>query len=165
MICDVVILVFMIFTMFFGWKKGFVRSAYSIISIAICLLALYFFRTPVAQYLADTRWGTKLGEFITASYIGFAAKECTKAILTVLSVAIVYFSTKIILQFVFKILDSVTSLPLLHAFNQILGLLVNGVVGAVWIVILVNLFYVLPQTQSIILESKIVEELGMILIS
>ena len=164
LICDIIIIFFVLITLFFGWKKGFVRSAYSVLSLVICLLAMYFFKAPFAHYLARTQFGKDLGEMLTSSYVGFAADECVEALMSAISVICIYFAAKITLQFVFRVLDSLTSLPLIHGFNQVLGLIVNGVAGLLWIVVLVNLFYALPQTQNAILESKIINEFNVILI-
>ncbi len=163
MICDIAIILFMLICFFSGWKKGFVRSVYSLISILICIIVTYFLSNSVSRFLAETEWGLKFGEMLASSYIGFAADECAKSVISIVSVILVYFISKIALKFLLGFLDSLSSLPLISFFNSVLGLVFNGVMGALWIVILVNLMYSLPQTQNAIIESEIVSELELLL--
>lgn len=198
-VADIVVIVIVLIAIFRGYKKGFIKTGFGILSFFIAIAITFMFYKPVMQLIKEkTGFEDWITEYLYSidltnetkelssgetevvlstsgeSYIDNLpqtlidligieeAKASAKAtviekivefVLKLLSIIIVYIVAKIILAIVVLILDSIASLPILKQFNELLGLLLGGIVGLLQVYLLcaiIALIASLPVASGII---------------
>lgn len=164
-IADICIIIVLMIFLINGYNKGFVKSVYSVISLIATLLILFVFEDSLIEMISKSPIGTFVGEFfVSATEDMFLLNKCSSAFIYLVSCIILYILIKFILKFALKILDSVASLPLLRTINKFLGMFIGLITGGVWVVIVVNILCVFPQTTDYILSSYIANYFNIIFI-
>ena len=165
MIADICIIVFLILFAYSGYNKGFVKSVYSVLSLVATLLILFVFDDFFIAEIAKSPLGVAIGDFFVESADNsFLAQQCSSAVVYIASSIILYISIKFVLRFVLKILDVVASFPLIRLFNKTFGLVIGFVIGCIWVIVIVNVLYVFPQTTNYVDGSLILAYFNIIFI-
>ncbi len=165
MICDIAILVVFAIFLVSGYKKGFIRSAYSMLSVIISIVLLYFFRDAFTEYIVSSSVGEGIYEHFSANYDGDIAEKCAYALTYILSVAILYIALRFAVKSLFKVLNIIAKLPLLNILNSLIGAAFGAVGGFLWIVIVLNVLYIFPQTKDLVSDSEIAKAFNLFAIN
>lgn len=148
-----------------GYHKGFVKSIYSVLSLAATVLLLFVLEDTFIEAISASPIGTAIGDFFADSTKSeLIARECSSAVIYLVSCIILYIAIRFALKFVLKILDTIASLPVINLVNKFLGMFIGFIAGAMWIVIILNVLYVFPQTSDFVLDSAIAEYFNIIFI-
>lgn len=164
MFFDLIIVVLMVLFAAMGWKKGFIRSVYSILSLALSMLLVYMLRDIFVEAIAASPIGDAISEFLTKQTDAELARQCSSAVISVISVFILYYLVRFLLRTTIGLLDFVAKLPLINSLNCLLGLAFGAAGGALWVIMLTNVGYFVPQLQQMISESYIVAALGLLVV-
>lgn len=164
MLVDLIIILLGVLFVMSGWKRGFIRSVYSVLSVALSMLLVYMLRDVFAQAIVESPVGDSISEFLASNADPLIADKCTHAVVSVFSVFVLYYLVRFLLSKVIGLLDFIAKLPLINFLNRILGSVFSAATGILWIVMAVNVLYFIPQTEAFISESYIVEAFGMLLI-
>ena len=117
---SLLILVIFIFGFLRGLKRGFVLQLMHLVSFIISFIVAVLFFRDLASHLSmwipypdlgdDSSWGVFL-----------SSMPLENAFYNAISFAVIFFATKIILQIIASMLDSVARLPVLRSINKLLG--------------------------------------------
>lgn len=154
---DAIIIIFIFFFFSVGIKKGFIRSAYSMLSLIISVVLVSLFFDSFVKVVADSPIGAAIGDFFASGYDGLLAQQCSQASVSVVSVVLLYFVIKLVLRLIVNVADIIAKLPLIKSVNKLLGGVVGIAAGALWIVIITNVGYYFPQLKPLIEASEIVK--------
>lgn len=173
-IIDIVLILFVLASVYLGYKKGLVSVAVSLIAfIAAIVITLVLYR-PIGNLIIDkTDWDEKLQQTIQEKLQGEnsnkedkniaddivegAKKEIVPGTSKTIAVNIIYGGTMIGLFIVSRLLlllinllsDAITSLPIIKQFNEAGGIaygLLRGIIIAYAILMIINLIISLdPQ--------------------
>ncbi len=158
MITDICIAAILILFIMNGYSKGFIKSVYSILSLIITLVLVSVFRDSFIKVISESPSAMSIAGFFS----GTGADEkivsiCSEGITSLLSTVVLYFLIRIVLKFALTIINSIASLPLINSLNKILGIAIGAVIGVLWVVVIVNVCNVLPQTADYINSSNIAQ--------
>ena len=173
-IADIVVVAVVIIAIFTGYKKGFIKTLFGVLSFFIAIAITFAFYKPVMELikektgfeewlygylyemnLEDNNSEKVSGEQIVLSESGEnyinnlpdavvkmigldEIKEKAKVtiiekivefVVKLLAIVIVYIVSKIILLVLVLILDSIAKLPVLKQFNELLGIILGGILG------------------------------------
>ena len=164
MITDICIVMALVFFALRGYKKGFVKSVYSIVSLIASFAIMAIFGGRLIGIIASSPVGMAIGEFLSENISdSVIIEQCSSAIVYFVSSIVMYIAVKFLMKFVLGILNKIAYLPLIRSVNKLLGFAIGFVFGIVWIVIAVNVLNVVPKTEEFIISSQIVENFGLIL--
>ena len=164
MITDICIVIALVFFALKGYKKGFVKSVYSIVALAASFVIMALFGKSIIGIIASSPIGVSIGEFLAENISdNVIIERCSSAIVYFVSSVAMYIAVKFLMKFVLNILNKIASLPFIRSVNKLLGLAVGLVFGIVWIVIAVNVLNVIPKTEEFIISSQLVKIFGLIL--
>lgn len=175
-LADLIVIVLILIAVFRGYKRGFIKTGFGLVSFFVAILITFMFYKPVMNLIKDeTDFETWLTEYLysmniedtdeknesgeilattvsgeeyidnlpqmVVDMIGLEEiKENAKVTiiekivefaLKLLAIIIVYILAKIILAVVVLVLDSIAKLPVLKQFNELLGLVLGGILGLV----------------------------------
>jgi len=165
MYIDIAIILALIYFMSNGYRKGFVKSIYSVISLAATIFLLFVLKDTFIEAISSSDIGKTIGEFISQTTDNaLLVKKCSEAAIYFVSCIVLYIAIKIALKFLLKILNALSSLPIISFINKFLGLIIGTVFGAIWIVIIINILYIFPQTSQYVVDSFIANYFGIIFI-
>ncbi len=165
MICDIaVILVFVLFLVT-GYKKGLIRSAYSMLSVVISVALLYFLRDAFADFIVSSQIGESIYDFFLRNYDGEIATKCAYAVTYIVSIIILYVVLRFMIKALFNVLNLIAKLPLLNFVNSMLGAVFGVLGGVLWIVIIINILNCFPQTKDFVADSEIVKTFDILTIN
>lgn len=154
-IIDIVIIVIVAVSVLLGYKKGFVKSIYSILSLLVTYLILFYFKASLITAIAESQIGQMIGKiFVSGAGDTALAKQVSSAVIYLASGIILYFVIKLILGAVLSILNTITSLPIINTLNKFLGLCIGIVIGLIWVVIVLNVLSALPETAESVALSQ-----------
>lgn len=157
MIVDLIIIILMVIFVLNGKRKGLIRSVYSVLSLALSMLLVYMLRGLFTDFVANSSVGISISEYIASSVGEEAAAICSAAVISVLSLIVLYFLVGIILRTTVGLLDFIAKLPILNSLNKLLGMVFGAVVGMLWIFVFVNVAYFIPDFNELIKDSYIIE--------
>lgn len=164
MITDICIIIALLFFALRGYKKGFVKSVYSIVSLAASFIIMALFGSSLIGIIASSPIGVSIGEFLAENISDSVIIErCSSAVVYFASSVLMYIAVKFLMKFVLGILNKIASLPFISSLNKLLGLAIGIVFGIVWIVIAVNVLSVVPKTEEFIISSQLVKNFDLIL--
>ncbi len=165
MLCDLCILGVLVLFTLNGYRKGFVKSIYSTISLFITVILVSVFKGSFIKVISQSSVATVIGEFF-AGKTGSAemAALCSEGIVYLFSIIILYIVIRLVLKFTLTIINSLALLPFIKSLNKGLGLILGAIIGVIWIVIILNVLHVIPQTTEYVQNSNIVEYFKLILI-
>jgi len=160
--CDVLIFLFFAIFIAMGYKKGFVRSVYSTMSVLISVLVLYCCKEVFTQYVVSSSFGDIIYDFFARNYSEEIAKNCSYAVTYILSIIVLYVIIRFVIKTLFGVMDFMMKLPMLNIANKILGLALGAISGAIWIIVVINVLYCFPQTKDFVETSVVAEKLNML---
>ena len=165
MVTDICILIVLGLFIFNGYRKGFVRSVYSLLSLFITYALVSVLEDSFIEIVSQSPVSMYIGDFV-AGKTGNSeiAALCSEKIVYLLSSVVLYILIRIVLKFGLTIINSIASLPLIKSLNKVLGFVLGAVTGIIWIVIILNVLSVFPQTKDYVIGSQIAEFFKLILI-
>lgn len=165
MICDISIVIFLVLFMLNGYRKGFVKSVYSLVSLVATILVLFVFGDAIISQIAASPVGVAIGEFFAENTGDIALiKSCSGAFVYLVSSIALYIVLKFSLKFILRILESIASLPLINMINKLLGIVLGLACGIMWAVIILNVLCIFPQTETYVMSSEIIKYFDLIFI-
>ena len=147
---DVIIILILALFFFAGLKKGFVKTAYSMLSLILSAVIVYFLKDSFVSVIAASPIGEAIGSFFASGYGGELSLHCSEAVISVVSVIILYFL--------------IARLPLISSLNKLLGGVVGIAVGALWVVVITNVGHCFPQLAPLIDASRLAKMFGILFI-
>lgn len=136
---DLVLLLFIVFALWKGWRDGLVRQVVSVVGVVLAYVVSRMF------YLALTPWVTRFLKLPVDSHNPlrtFLHGDLQIAIAFALLFGLTYAAVKLL----GLILDSVAKLPGLSVLNRVSGLVLGGVVAVLVAALVVNLLHLVPNT-------------------
>ena len=107
MITDICIFIAIIFFSVHGFKKGFIKSVYSLLSVFATLFLLYILKDYFINEVSKTELGVAIGNFFSGNdEFDFITQRISTAVISFVSTLILYIFIKFILKFVLKIITS-----------------------------------------------------------
>ncbi len=163
MICDIAIVIFLVLFMLNGYRKGFVKSVYSLVSLLATIVVLFVFGDAIISQIATSPIGISIGEFFAENTGDIALiKSCSGAFAYLVSNIITYVVIKIALKFILHILEKLASLPFINMVNKFLGIIVGLASGIMWAVIILNVLCIFPKTEIFVMSSQILKYFDLI---
>ena len=158
MLIDICIIAIFAIFVYNGYKNGFIKSVYSILSLVATIIVVSIFKESFVKSIAESDIGVSIGKLLTGSSADpKIVALCSEGVIYLASVAIFYVVLKFILRFTLTIIDSIASLPIIKSLNKILGLVIGGVIGGIWIGVVIGVLYNVPKTSVWLEDSVIVE--------
>ena len=150
-IIDAIIILFILASVYLGYKKGLVAVAVSLVAFLVAIIITVVLYRPIANFIVDnTDWDEKLEEVVgenIKSIISNENKEDTKQnftdnleentkkeilpessrsiainIIYVLTMLILFVISRVLLILINLLADTITSLPILKQFNETGGI-------------------------------------------
>lgn len=177
---DIILLVVMALGIFIGYKKGFIRTLFSMIGMLLAIiLALISYKTVVNIVIEKTTIDEKIHSYIEAkvnnneTFINMpealqeyvdadviinqaqssVASKLTNFVINIGTLIILIAVFYIIITIIKVILDNVAKLPIFNIFNKLGGALIGGVKTYVIILIIfaiISLLGVIGKGQQIV---------------
>ncbi len=148
-IVDIIIIAVMALSVYTGYRRGFIKSVYSILSLVATYILLFFFKTTLITAIANSPVGEAIGKlFVKEAGDTVITQQASSAVIYLASGIILYFAIKLVLGIVLKVLDALASLPVIKTLNKFLGLCIGIVIGLLWVIIALNVLYAIPQTTQ-----------------
>ncbi len=155
-IIDIFIVSLIVISVYLGYHKGFVKSIYSVLSLVVTYVILYFFKSTLITAIANSQIGELIGSlFVSEAGNTILAEKASSAVIYLVSGVLLYFAVKLILGIALRVLDTLASLPIINIFNKFLGLCIGAVIGMIWVVIALNVMVALPQTIDYVSASEL----------
>ena len=167
MILDIIVIVFLILLMIYGYCKGFIKIIAKIVSVIIAFVLAYFLADTVGNYIESTKVGIQVKTSMEELILNEMNKEvdvtamslvqekfnilkaedvATKIIEYVfvgMGFVTVFVISRIVLWIGQKILESIFELPVLKTFNKL-----GGVIASV-VLFLIELSIILAVISSL----------------
>jgi len=159
-IYDITVVIALLIFIKIGSSRGFIRSVYSMLSIAISALGIYYTNDLFVDYVAKSTIGEAIGTFFAGAGNEMIAEACSPAVVSIVSILILYFLVKYLLRLLITALDFIAKLPLLSTFNKLAGALFGALSGALWIIIITNIAYCFPEAREFVDASQIIPRFG-----
>ena len=172
-IIDIIIILFILASIFLGYKKGLVSLGINLVAFMIAILITFILYRPIANVIINSTQvdenlqaaiENQIGEVISNDAETGAIESATNSILQggskTLAINIIYGITMIVLFiiarialiFISAIANMVSKLPILNQFNKLGGIiygLLRGVIIVYVILMVVNLIITLNPTGKI----------------
>ena len=172
-IIDIIIILFILASIFLGYKKGLVSLGINLVAFIIAILITFILYRPIANVIINSTQvdenlqatiENQIGEVISNDAETGAIESATNSILQggskTLAINIIYGITMIVLFiiarialiFISAIANMVSKLPILNQFNKLGGIiyeLLRGVIIVYVILMVVNLIITLNPTGKI----------------
>lgn len=172
-IIDIIIILFILSSIFLGYKKGLVSLGINLVAFIIAILITFILYRPIANVIINSTQvdenlqaaiENQIGEVISNDAETGAIESATNSILQggskTLAINIIYGITMIVLFiiarialiFISAIANMVSKLPILNQFNKLGGIiygLLRGVIIVYVILMVVNLIITLNPTGKI----------------
>ncbi len=175
MILDILTLIIIVFCLYSGMKKGFVKSFFSTASFVIALVLTLSTVNPAFEYVKETDFGKAIYEKTEINFIEKGEKKeeelsqkffinteeiiegadtleenissgVGNLVLRSLCSVVLFLAYTLVLKLLSGILDALFSLPVLNAFNKAGGILAGGINAYIFMVILSGLIMLLMST-------------------
>ncbi len=162
---DILIIVILFLSFILGLKKGFVKTAFSMLSLVVSSLLVYFLYDHFLGYFASSEGGKLISQYIAENYNGIFSEQISAVVVSAAALVLLYFIVKILLKFLVGILELLSKLPLINTLNKFLGGAIGLVFGAIVVVIITNIACVIPSVSPYVESSKIVEATSILFVS
>lgn len=185
MVLDIILIIWCILMIIYGYKKGCVGIIINLVSIVVAFILSYILCETVGGYIKSTEYGIKIQTSIENSIenrivahdeiiISMLQEQLEKQelinnisnyIFIGIGFVMVFFASRIILWIAGKILDSIFELPVLRSFNKFGGIIVAIVIFIIEIGIVlaaiksVTMFDFMNKTLEYIQSSVITKAL------
>lgn len=148
---SIIILLVLLFGFLIGLKRGFILQVMHLIGyIASFIIATLFFRKLASHLALWIPYPDLASDSLWAIFLNSQPLE--NAFYNAISFAIIFFATKIILQIIASMLDSLANLPILRQVNKLLGALLGFV--EVYLIVFIVL-YILALVPVASIQTKI----------
>jgi len=154
---DAIIIIILLLSFILGMKRGFVRTAFSMLSLVVSSLLVYFLYDGFLSYFSSSEGGRIISEYVMKNYDGLFAEQISAVAVSAVALFVLYFVVKILLKFLIGILDLLAKLPIIKTLNKFLGGLSGLVFGVILVIIITNIASVTPSFSSYIEDSEIVK--------
>ncbi len=161
---DALIIITLVLSFILGLKRGFVRTLYSMLSLVLATVIVYFLYDYFLKYFATSNAGKLISDYITSNYNGIFSDKISALAVSGVALFVLYFVVKLLLKFIIGMLEILAKLPLINTLNKFLGGAIGVVIGAILVVIITNIAFVIPSLSPHIEASKIVEMADFLLI-
>ncbi len=161
---DAIIIIFLVLAFLLGMKRGFVRTAYSMFSLVISSVIVYFLYNYFLSYFAVSEVGKTISDYVSSSYNGIFSEQISALAMSAAALLALYFIVKLVLKFLIGILDLISKLPVINTLNKLLGGVIGVAIGAILVAIITNIAFAIPSITPHIEASKIVEATDILLI-
>lgn len=172
-IIDIIIILFILASIFLGYKKGLVSLGINLVAFIIAIIITFILYRPIANFIINVSQidenlqqtiETNIEEIISNDENKGIVEDTTNSILQggsrTLAVNIIYGITMIVLfviariclVFISAIANMISKLPILNQFNKLGGIvygLLRGVIIIYVILMVVNLIIALNPTSKI----------------
>lgn len=166
MILDFIFIFLFLIMCVIGYKRGFGAMALAFSAFLVSLVITYELYNPIYQFIQKSELGGKIeagiSEHISQSIndktdesiknldlpmfikkdingvipIDDVAKKALKVLSTVFSMVLSYLAARIILTILRRIIKSVTSIPVIHFTDSVLGMALGALTGVIWCALL-----------------------------
>lgn len=140
---DIVIIGVLLFSVYRGYKKGFLNQLYSLISIILGYLISFMLTSKVA-WLVSSFLPLEDNFIITPINDSLARLNIGQAYHKIIIFFVIFFLIRIILRLTFKSLGLVTKLPIIKTVNRFLGAIVGFLGMYIIVFVVIYVLYVLP---------------------
>ncbi len=156
MITDICLVIIFALFVYNGYSKGFVKSVYSVLSLVVTVILVSVLKDNFLKLISQSPIALKIGEFFAGSGASAElAAVCAENVTYLLSTIMLYLLVRIVLKFSLNIVNSIASLPVINSLNKLLGLLIGAVIGIIWLLVIVNVMNVIPETAEYIETSAL----------
>jgi uncharacterized membrane protein required for colicin V production len=164
MIVDLCIILCLILFSAIGYRRGFVKSVYSIASLIATFAVLALFGDVFIDAVAKSPVGISIGNYLSENINdSFIVERCSSAVVYLISSIITYVAVKFLMKFLLKVIDKLAKLPFINSVNKFLGLFIGFIFGSVWVVVIVNVLAAVPKTEELVISSQIAQIFNLIL--
>ncbi|WP_017473352.1 CvpA family protein [Amphibacillus jilinensis] len=152
---DIIIFALLVFGIFRGLKRGLILQVFHFISFFVAFTVAVIFYGRLAGHLEMLIPYPRIAAEEWAFFQDVLSLE--NAYYNMIAFAILFFGTKIILSIIASMLDSIASLPILSAFNNLLGAVFGFVEQYLVLFVLLYIASLLPvsQIQSLLEGSRL----------
>ena len=158
MLADICLVAVFALFVYRGYKNGFIKSVYSILSLIATVVLVSLFKDTFVKEIANSPVGVAIGEmFVGSSADPKLVSLCSEGAVYVASLVIFYALIRLVLRFTLTIVNSIASLPVIDSLNKILGLILGGIIGIIWLVVIIGVLINIPKTAPWFNNSVIVE--------
>ncbi len=177
MILDILTLIIIVFCLYSGMKKGFVKSFFSTASFILALVLTLSTVNPAFDYIKETDFGKAIYEKTEINFIEKTEKEEEEKdilsslidtrqiidgadsfeknlssdlgdlVLRSLCSVVLFLAYTLVLKLLSAILDALFHLPVLNVFNKAGGILAGGINAYIFMIILSGLIMLLISTS------------------
>ena len=159
-ILDIVSALILLIFIKFGIKKGGAKSILELLSFVVTIIAVILFKDVVTAACLKLEivqnWISNLTEFLKAKAIEIAsfasvfgsspadiATNLVSIIINAAGFVITYLIVRLAFKILIKITDLIASLPLLKSANRLIGAIVGGIKGCIfiWLIMAVLLLF------------------------
>lgn len=177
MVLDIIALVIIVFCLYSGMKKGFVKSLFSTASFILALVLTLSTVNPAFRYIKETDFGKAIYEKTTINFVETNKEEREEKdilasiidtdkiiesadsieenlsldignlILRSLCSVTLFLAYTVILKLLANILDTIFKLPVLNAFNKLGGILAGGINAYIFMVVITGIIMLLVSTS------------------
>lgn len=165
-VVDYVILIILLFSLWDGYRTGFVKQLVRLFGTVVAYVAAWQFHGLLTPWLDHVLLTTlfkhagasvsKTVQAIPAPLFGLLGTSSSSSLLPIpllvktiasaLSFGIVFYVSLIVIRFLGHLLNSVFSLPILSFVNRVAGLAAGGVVGYLLIAVALSVVSFLPAS-------------------
>lgn len=176
-IIDIVIILFIVASIFLGYKKGLIALAIHLLAFIIAVIVTFVLYRPIGNIIINTSTiDEKLQETIQVNVENFiledesnqitnelvesakkgmlpdASRTLAINIIYGITMVILFLITRICLVFINSLADTISKLPIINQFNKLGGILyglLRGVIITYVILMLINLVITINPTGSL----------------
>lgn len=182
MILDIILVAIIVVFMYFGRKRGFVRTFRNLCSFILSIIIALLTYSKITEFISDSPVGdfirkrlfdsvgtsnmdlSSLPDFLqtpletgVTSVAQTISSNMATMVISILSIIITILVVKLLLNILFKALDLFAKLPVLKQFNRILGLVFGAVNGYFWMCIALYAVTYLSNIPSAHFLEEIIE--------
>ncbi len=150
---DAIVIIFLLFFIQAGRKKGGARGILEILSFIVTVIAIMLFKQPITEFLLGLEpvqgWIDALQETFDATLSeqpvvamsGIAdsmARDLISILINAAGFIVTFLVVRVLLRVLMHVIDQIMSLPILRSINKLLGSVVGGLKGCVilWLLLL-----------------------------
>lgn len=182
MILDIVLVAIIIVFMYFGRKRGFVRTLRGLCSFVLSIIIAFLTYNKITEFISNSPVGefirgkmfdslgtsdmdlSSLPDFLQTPLetgVTSAAETVTTnmatMVISIISIIITIVVVKLLLNLLFKALNLFAKLPVLKQCNRLLGLILGAVTGYFWMCIALYAVTYLSNIPSAHFFKEIIE--------
>ena len=163
MLADLLIVAILIVFAIIGWKRGFVKTTYSLLSIIISVMLVYMLRGVFVEFVAESALGKAIGDFFAGSTPGLVADKVASGVIYIFSSIVLYLIIRLSLKFLLIVLEKAFNLPVIKQINSICGFVFGVLSGFFWVVLGANILCLFDSMHDFVVSSYILDVFNLLL--